>query len=117
MPDHTENPLCYVAKSGIHGLGLFARKDIAMNTWIGHYDGVETLENDTYVLWVEADEGQGVDGWIGYDGQNELRYMNHASDPNGQMDGLDLYAARDIKAGEEITIHYGEAFENDISQT
>jgi SET domain-containing protein len=116
MPGYRDNPLCHVAESTIHGLGLFARQDIARNTWIGHYDGVETLENDTYVLWVEADEGEGVDGWIGHDGRNELRFMNHASEPNGVMDGLDLYAARDIRAGEEITINYGEAFENDISQ-
>ena len=111
-----EIPLCFVAESPIHGLGLYARCDIARGTWIGHYDGVETLENDTYVLWVEADEGKGLDGWVGYDGQNALRYLNHSSRPNGEMDGRDLYALRDIMTDEEITINYGEAFENDISQ-
>jgi len=72
----------------------------------------QTLQNDTHVLWVEA--GTTADGetdWIGYDGNNELRFLNHARPPNGEMDGLDLYARRDIKAGEEITIDYGEEFE------
>ncbi|MBT8075418.1 MAG: SET domain-containing protein, partial [Gammaproteobacteria bacterium] len=31
--------------------------------------------------------------------------------PNGEMDGLDLYARRNIRAGEEITIDYGEEFD------
>lgn len=63
-----------------------------------------------HVLWVEADVDSGED-WIGYDGNNELRFLNHAKQPNGEMDGLDLYAGRDITAGEEITIDYGEEFE------
>ena len=114
MTNDSENPLCFVARSPIHGHGLFARHDIPENTWIGHYDGPETLENGTYVLWLETSDSE--DNWIGYDGRNELRYMNHAKIPSGEMDGLDLYAARDIKAGEEITIYYGEEFENDVSQ-
>lgn len=66
-----------------------------------------------YVLWVEADE-DAEEEWIGYNGNNELRFLNHAKQPNGEMDGLDLYAIRDINAGEEITINYGEEFEADV---
>jgi len=97
---------------------LFARRDIPTGTLIGHYDGTLTKRNGMHVLWVEA--GTGEDGtedtgdgetWLGYDGNNELRFLNHASRPNGEMDGRDLYAMRDIRAGEEITIHYGEEFE------
>jgi len=115
MTDYTENPLCLVAESNVHGRGLFARQDIPANTWIGHYDGPSTHENGMHVLWV--DEGQVDENWIGYDGNNELRFMNHASSPNGEMDSLDLYALHDIAAGEEITIDYGEEFEADISPT
>lgn len=62
-----------------------------------------------HVLWV--DEGNDEEeNWVGYDGDNELRFMNHSRQPNGEMDGLDLYARRDIRAGEEITIDYGEEF-------
>jgi len=109
------NELCYVADSPVHGRGLFARYDIPSGTWIGHYDGPQTPENGMHVLWVESGEGgTGQEQWIGYDGDNELRYLNHSARPNGEMDGLDLYAISDILTGEEITIHYGEEFESDI---
>ena len=110
MTGYDDNRLCYVAASPIHGRGLFARCDIAKGTWIGRYEGAETLEDGMHVLWVEAGEGDAGD-WIGYDGNNELRFLNHAVDPSGEMDGQDLYARRDIHEGEEITIHYGEEWE------
>lgn len=109
MQGYDYNPLCYVAESPIHGRGLFARHDIPAGTWIGHYTGPITKENGMHVLWVEAD-GDSAEEWIGYDGTNELRFMNHAAAPNGEMDGLDLYASRRIRANEEITIDYGEEF-------
>jgi len=105
MTQYDNNPLCFIADSAVHGRGLFARDNIAAGTWIGHYDSVETRENGMHVLWVEADE-EGE--WAGYDGTNELRFLNHDSQPNGELDGLDLYAVRDIKANEEITFDYGE---------
>jgi len=45
--------------------------------------------------------------WTGYDGRNELRFMNHSDQPNAELDGLDCYALTDIQAGTEITIDYG----------
>jgi SET domain-containing protein len=111
------NPLCIVADSAVHGRGLFARHHIPARTWVGHYDGHETLENGMHVLWVEESEDGAEENWVGYDGINELRFMNHAKNPNGEMDGQDLYALRDIQAGEEITIDYGEEFEANASST
>lgn len=110
MSDYDSNCLCFVAASTVHGRGLFARCDIQAGAWIGHYDGPQTQENGMHVLWVEAD-ADSEEEWIGYDGNNELRFLNHAKQPNGEMDGLDLYASRHIEAGEEITIDYGEEFE------
>jgi len=110
MQDFDNNPLCYIAGSPIHGYGLFARHNIRPGTWIGHYDGPRTRENGMHVIWIEAEAGSDEE-WIGYDGTNELRFLNHAKEPNGEMDGLDLYARRQIRAGEEITIDYGEEFE------
>jgi len=104
---YDNNPLCFVNGSAIHGRGLFARDDIPAGSWIGHYESVETQENGMHVLWVEGNE---EGDWIGYDGTNELRFLNHESQPNGEMDGLDLYALRDIRANEEITFDYGEEF-------
>ena len=110
MAQYDNNALCYVAESEVHGRGLFARKVIPAGTWIGHYESVETQENGMHVLWVEGDE---PDTWSGFDGINELRYLNHSSDPNGEMDGLDLYAIRDIPKDQEITFDYGEEFASD----
>ena len=44
----------------------------------------------------------------GIRGENELRFLNHASDPNAELDGLDLYALRNIQPRAEITLHYGD---------
>ena len=105
MTEYDNNPLCYVADSSVHGQGLFAREDIPAGTRIGHYDSVETRGNGMHVLWVEGNE---EGDWVGYDGTNELRFLNHDNQPNGEMDGLDLYALQDIRANEEITFDYGE---------
>ena len=37
-----------------------------------------------------------------------LRFVNHTSKPNAEFFGRDLYATKTIRAGDEITIHYGE---------
>lgn len=114
MSNYDNNDLVYVADSTIHQRGCFARRNIPAGTWIGHYDGMRTLENGMHVLWIEdgvIQDRNTVDGWVGYDGTSELRFLNHAKDPNGEMDGLDLYALCDISVGEEITIDYGKEFE------
>jgi SET domain-containing protein len=108
MTDWDDNPLVYVTQSPIHGRGVFARRPIAAGTFIGRYDGEQTRADGMHVLWVEGDN---EDEWIGFDGTNELRFLNHSATPNGEMDGQDLYAARDIPRNEEVTIDYGEWFE------
>lgn len=113
MPDYDSNHLCFVAESAVHGRGLFARHDIQTDAWIGHYDGPETRNNGMHVLWVETDEGAD-DEWLGYDGNNELRFLNHSKQANAEFDGRDLYARLLIPKGTEITINYGEEFEADL---
>lgn len=72
------------------------------------------MENGVYVLWVQqGNEGEDSDQWTGYSGSNDLRFLNHAVRPNCEMDGQDLYAARDIEKHEELTFDYGEWFELD----
>lgn len=85
-------------------MGLFAQALIPAESYIGEYAGPPVTEDGRYVLWVEEDDGS----WSGIDGRNALRYMNHDPKPNAELNGVELYALRDIERGEEITIHYGE---------
>lgn len=100
----------YVTQSGIHGHGLFAGTCIPEGAYIGFYEGEETTENGDHVLWVEQES---VDDWLGYDGTNRLRFLNHSQTPNCEMDGQELFAARHIEQHEELTIDYGEGFDDD----
>lgn len=94
----------FVDESGIHGKGLFSQVEIENGAYLGRYNGPRVKENGMHVLWVEDDDGE----WVGYDGKNILRYLNHCNEPNAEFDGRDLYAICDIKPGEEITFDYGE---------
>ena len=93
----------HVGMSVIHGKGLFASRRINPGELIGTYHGEPVSEDGMHVLWVEDDDGE----WIGYNGTNHMRYMNHSDEPNAEMDGLECYATQPINAGEEITIDYG----------
>ncbi len=98
------NKLVFVTQSPIHGLGLFAALPLAAGQLIGEYEGPEVSDDGTHVLWIEDDISN---SWTGFDGKNEMRFMNHADEPNAEMDGLKCYALCDIEPGTEITIDYG----------
>ncbi|NOR52252.1 MAG: SET domain-containing protein-lysine N-methyltransferase [Gammaproteobacteria bacterium] len=105
MKDNASLEKLFEAKESlIHGMGLFARKDIKKGTYMGTYHGPKAKRNGMHVLWVEEEEGQ----WIGCNGKNLLRYINHHKSPCSEFDGLKLYAAKKIRKGEEITIDYGD---------
>ncbi len=98
------NERVYVAPSDIHGRGLFAARALSAGELIGVYEGQVVETDSPYVLWIENEQG---DGWTGHDGNNEMRFMNHADEPNAEMDGLNCYALEEIEQGDEITIDYG----------
>ena len=107
MPDTVttdSNEQVYIAASPIHGRGLFAARRLPGGRLIGIYQGPQVVEDGPHVLWIEDEPGG---GWTGYDGVNEMRFMNHSREPNPEMDGLYCYALRDIPADTEITIDYG----------
>ena len=91
-----------VRRSAIHGHGLFATRRIKQLETIGYWEGDPTDDDGTHVLWLDDDSGLDV--------TNDLRFMNHSPDPNAHFDGttLEVWAARPISPGEEITIHYGD---------
>ena len=94
--------LIEVRDSPIHGKGVFCRTAIKKNAFIGEYESVPTDEDGIYVLWVEEEDGTEN----GFDGIGDLRFLNHSYTPNAELDGIDLYALRNIKPGEELFIDY-----------
>ena len=98
----------YNKKSAIHGMGAFAKSRIPKKAYVGSYEGIPSLDDDIYVLWVEQDNGT----WRGIDGKNELRYLNHSSRPNCEWDANHLFAIRDIEPHEELTFHYGDEWDD-----
>jgi uncharacterized protein len=101
---YDSNPMAYVDRSPIHGRGLFARRDIEPDEFIGTYEGPATQTDGMHVLWLWNEERE---RWEGIDGDNEMRFLNHDADPNADWWGNDLYAIRAIARGEEITFDYG----------
>lgn len=104
-PDYDTNPLAYVGDSPIHGRGLFARRRIRVDDYIGTYEGPATRTDGMHVLWLYDED---TEQWEGINGKNEMRFLNHSPDPNAEWWDDELYAIRDIEPGEEITFDYGE---------
>ncbi len=90
-----------VRPSVLHGLGVFARATIRKGERIGRFVARRTDRDGTHVLWIENEDGE-----QGYEGHGRLRYLNHSARFNSEFDDLDLYAARTIRRGEEVTIDY-----------
>ena len=88
-----------VKQSKIHGKGCFANKDISKGELVGIYKGTPAKTDGTYILWVDDQP------WYI---RNKLRYANHSYKPNCELEEFHLFALKNIKQDEEITIHYGE---------
>ena len=104
-PSTAAGPNVKVARSAVHGRGLFARRRFRVGAYIGTFRGTPTKRNGLHVLWVVDD-----DGARGLVGRNALRFLNHDRQPNAELDGVDLYAIRNIQPGREILIDYGDGW-------
>ena len=99
---HKLKDITYVADSTIHGKGLYARIPIGKDTVIGKLRGKPTQHDGSYVLWLSETEG--------FEVRCDLKYINHADNPNAcYYDDLTVVAIRDIATGEEITHNYETA--------
>lgn len=97
------------------GLGLFATDYFKKGEMVIEYTGkkISTKKADTlgtkYLF--EIDDKWTIDG---SPRTNLARYVNHACEPNteAEIDGnrIFYYAMRNIDAGEELTIDYGEEY-------
>jgi len=108
----------YAIKRAVTGLGLFAVEDIPAGKRIIEYVG-QLIANEE----VEKKRGKyffGVNTKWSIDGRarsNAARYINHSCRPNAEafISGhrIWIWSKREIKAGEEITIHYGKEYFDD----
>ena len=89
----------YVAKSSIHGTGMFAASPIDADVSLGRLAGMPTHEDGVHVLWL-TDE-------LGLEVTNDFRFINHDHDPNCELTDVDVVTLRPIAADEELTHDYG----------
>lgn len=113
-------PRLFVARSKIHGLGLFTGEDIEWGQRIIEYQGQQITEKEVrrrqrfydsigFTCLMQFSDGRGVDGSVG---GNESRFINHSTKPNiGALRenewGIVFYSLDDIAKGEELTFNYG----------
>lgn len=100
------------------GLGLFASKIIPSKTEIIEYKGktipIEQALASTGKYFFDIENGYAIDG---SSRKNLARYINHSCKPNAEaiIDGerIFIWSKKTIRAGEEITIDYGEDYFNE----
>ena len=109
-----------IGRSGVHGEGVFATRDLAEGERIGVYEGrrysareVQRRDWDhglTYVFGLS--DGSVIDA---ASGGNATRHLNHSCTPNcvayeergaGRKAVIVFYALRAIRAGEELFLDY-----------
>jgi SET domain-containing protein len=121
----SRNRYCKVARSGIHGLGVFARCDIPEETEIIEYKGEKISKDESTrraLEWEEKARKRGaglvyifeLDNNFDLDGRrgnNPARYMNHSCNGNCEAVNIEgqiwIVARCKIQAGDELTYDYG----------
>ena len=107
-----------VALSAIDGRGAFAAEPIPARRKIGEIRGEAVSVREARrrarglerIMIVEMNERRAIDASSSAD---PLRYTNHSCAPNAvlriRQGRVELYAMRDVAAGEELTVDYGES--------
>ncbi len=127
----SENKWVYVKDSGIHGRGVFAKRDIPNEKRIMEYVGQRISKKESTRRGTEQMEKAAKDKTVGavyifdlnekwdIDGnvpENIARFANHSCDENCEAYNIDdkifYYTCKPIKKGEEILIDYGYALEH-----
>lgn len=106
-----------VAASRIDGQGAFAAEAIPARRKIGEIRGESISVREARrrakgmarIMIVELSERRAIDASNSAD---PLRYTNHSCRPNAvlriRQGRVEFYAMRDVSAGEELTVDYGE---------
>jgi hypothetical protein len=90
-------------ESPIHGIGVFATRDIRAGEVIARYRGRRVRQEGRYVVSHGRPDGDKVRCEI----TGKLKYLNHSCRANAELSGFKLIALRPIRARQEITIDYG----------
>jgi SET domain-containing protein len=105
-----------VHPSRIDGQGAFAGEDIPARRKIGEIRGESISVREARrrargaarIMIVELSERRAIDASASLD---PLRYTNHSCQPNAvlriRQGRVELYAMRDVRRGEELTVDYG----------
>jgi len=113
-------PKLFIARSKIHGLGLFAGEDIEWGRRLIEYRG-ELLparevarrqrfyDSIGFTCVVQFNDGKGVDMLTA---DNESRFINHSAKPNvgairEDAGRIVFYTLDNIAKGDELTFDYG----------
>lgn len=100
--------LITIKESPIHGLGVFAARDVKKGETIIDWNGCAEILTPFEAKDLPPSEKKYLSV---IDGQYVLfkppaRFVNHSCDPNAKGSGGRDFAVRDIKAGDEITVDY-----------
>ncbi len=107
-----------VAPSAIDGQGAFAAEAIPARRKIGEVRGESISVHEAWqrarhqarIMIVEVSGRRAVDASRSTD---PLRFTNHSCAPNAvlriRQGRIEIFAMRDVAAGEELTIDYGES--------
>jgi hypothetical protein len=97
-----------VGDAGVKGRGVFARRDFARGEFIFRRRHGRVVKNSDIPSLSDEDQRHLCE--LDFETSAVLLppgcYLNHSCDPNATRSGVNVYAWRDICAGEEITIDY-----------
>lgn len=108
-------------KGGIHGVGVFAIKDIARDELLGIKAG-KIVDETTVIRFAKVINGSHIQigpdlfltGLTLAEVDRTLLGYNHSCSPNAYVSGqIELRAMRKIAIGEEITVDYATAYTSD----
>ena len=117
QPTDPQKFAVHVAASRIDGQGAFAAEAIPARRKIGEIRGEAISVREARrrakgvarIMIVELSERRAIDASHSAD---PLRYTNHSCQPNAvlriRQGRVEFYAMRDVNAGEELTVNYGE---------
>jgi hypothetical protein len=105
-----------VKEAGVKGKGVFAGRNFARGEFIFRRRHGQVVSNDEIALLSEEDQRHLCE--LDWERSAVLLapgcYLNHACDPNAMRSGTRVFAWKDIRQNEEITIDYRlNAFSDD----